>query len=153
MKTMRGALIIVAASMAAGLTLNAMRAEPVSFARTPLGPQAPSAVGTITLTDLRAAGDEVLFVDARMPLFYHRGRIPSSLNISRLGLPESLNAATELLRSAAGRRIVVYCSGPSCTDADAVAEAIAAAGFGPVHVLREGFKAWVKAGLGEEAGS
>ena len=153
MKTLRGALLIVAASMAAGLTLNAMRAEPVSFARMPAGPQAPLAAGTITLADLRAAGDEVLFVDARTPLFHHRGRIPGSINISRKGLPESLNAATELLRNAARRRIVVYCSGPSCMDADAVAEAIAAAGFGPVLVLREGFDAWVKAGLGEEAGS
>jgi rhodanese-related sulfurtransferase len=153
MKTVRAALLIVATSMAAGLTLNAMRAEPVPFTRTQAEPQVSSSAGTITLTDLRSAGDEVLFVDARTPLFHHRGRIPGSINISRKGLPESLNAATELLRRAAGRRIVVYCSGPSCMDADAVAEAIAAAGFGPVHVLREGFEAWVKTGLGEEAGS
>jgi len=153
MKTASAALLIVAASMAAGLTLNAMRAEPVPFTRTQAEPQVSSAVGIVTLTGLRTAGDEVLFIDARTPLFHHRGRIPGSINISRKGLPDSLNAATELLRNAAGRRIVVYCSGPSCTDADAVAEAIAAAGFGPVNVLREGFEAWVQAGLGEEAGS
>lgn len=153
MKTLRGALFIVAASMAVGLTLNAMRAEPVTFARTQEAATASASIATITLTDLRAAGDEVLFVDARSPLFHHRGRIPGSINISRKALPDSLTAVGAQLRAAAGRKIVVYCSGPSCTDAEAVAAAIAEAGFGPVSVFSEGFDAWVRAGLGEEAGS
>ena len=153
MKTLRGALLIVAASMAVGLTLNAMRAEPVPFVRAQEAAKTSTTIAAITLADLRAAGDEVLFVDARSPLFHDRGRIPGSINISRKGLPDSLTAAEGQLRAATGRRIVVYCSGPSCTDAEAVAAALAEAGFGPVNVFREGFDAWVRAGLGEEAGS
>ena len=153
MKTFRGALLIVAASMAVGLTLNAMRAEPVPFVRPQEAAKVSGAIATITLTDLRVAGDKVLFVDARSLLFHQRGRIPGSINISRKSLPDSLTAAESRLRDASGRKIVVYCSGPSCTDAEAVAAALAEAGFGPVYVFREGFDAWVRDGLGEEAGS
>ena len=52
-----------------------------------------------------------------------------------------------VLQSAAGKPIIVYCSGGDCHDSRLVANALLTLGFSNVSVFTDGWEAWSAAGL------
>jgi len=91
---------------------------------------------------LQAAG-LVLVVDVRIERSFRAGHIPGALNVP---LDEVDARGPEILRVAAGRAIVTYCSCPHEHTSAVAAEALAAAGARDVSALLGGYPAWVAEG-------
>jgi rhodanese-related sulfurtransferase len=152
-KALCGSFLLILTSCLIGVSINAMRSDPLSFTRAAAeGSILKTPVKTISLGELRESYKNVLVVDARSRLFFQRGRIPGAVNISHRSFARDFAVAEKLLRSTAGRNIVVYCSGDDCTDSEAVAKALTEAGLDRVFVFHEGWNGWLHAGLPEEKG-
>jgi rhodanese-related sulfurtransferase len=91
---------------------------------------------------LRAA-DLALVVDVRIERSFRAGHIPGALNVP---VDEVEARAPEILRFAAGRAIVTYCSCVHEHTSAVAAQALAAAGAKHVSALLGGYPAWVAEG-------
>ncbi len=107
-------------------------------------------VSTITLEDffqLHESG-KALVLDAR-PSFVHQfGHIPGAINLPKSRCAEAIAKRDAELRGAiaAGKMIVVYCTGLNCPDARTVADHLAASGIS-ASVFAGGWEAWHEAGM------
>jgi rhodanese-related sulfurtransferase len=107
-------------------------------------------VSTISLEDvfaLQQSGKALIF-DARPAFMYKLGHIPGAINLSKNHCDEVIASREPEIKSAlaAGKTIVVYCSGPTCPDARTVAMHIS--GFGhPASIFSGGWDAWKSAEL------
>ena len=104
-------------------------------------PIPPSELATVT--QARAWGENVIWVDARPEEEFARDHVPGalSLNEDRWNelLPQFLAAWSP------GKKVVVYCSAESCDLAREVAERLRKEAQIPdVFVLEGGWEAWVK---------
>jgi rhodanese-related sulfurtransferase len=109
-----------------------------------------SSISLSKLFDLQQTGS-VLIYDARPSVFYREGHIPGAIS-----LPKSI--ATDVIRErdaelkaakAAGKPIVVYCTGILCADARTVARHLASAGYSS-STFSGGWDEWKAAGLPTE---
>jgi rhodanese-related sulfurtransferase len=104
----------------------------------------------ITRDELREAiaRKEVIVLDALGGAYYEQQHLPGALPLVE---SDVITQAPDLLpdRDAA---IVTYCSNPSCPNSKAVANRLAALGYGNVRTYREGIQDWVEAGLPTESG-
>jgi rhodanese-related sulfurtransferase len=102
----------------------------------------------ITRDELRAAiaAGSVTVVDALPRAYWAKQHLPGALNLVE---DEVSERASALLpdRTAA---IVVYCSNPSCTNSQAVANRLVALDYSDVRKYRDGIEDWVGAGLPTE---
>jgi rhodanese-related sulfurtransferase len=89
------------------------------------------------------AADLALVVDVRMERSFNAGHIPGALNVP---VDEVEARAPEILRLAAGRAIVTYCSCLHEHTSAVAAEALVAAGGKDVSALLGGYPAWVAKG-------
>ena len=105
-------------------------------------------IGIGELRELMGTGGCVV-VDARAELFWRVGHLPGALSLPR-GVFE--NGYRRLVAEGAlGDKsvpVVVYCSGPSCGDAEAVARGLLRLGHVDVRVFRGGWGEWKQAGGG-----
>jgi rhodanese-related sulfurtransferase len=91
---------------------------------------------------------KALVFDSR-PAYHHQlGHIPGAVSLPKDAGPDAIAAVENDIKQAlaAGKTIVVYCSGMLCADARTVARRIAAAGY-PASVFSGGWDAWTDAGL------
>ncbi len=107
-------------------------------------------VSTITLEDffqLHESG-KALVIDARPSFVYNFGHVPGAINLPKSRCGEAIaKRGAEFRRAiAAGRTIVVYCTGPACPDAGTVADHLAGSGM-PSSVFHGGWDAWQEAGM------
>ena len=96
---------------------------------------------------LQGSGDALIF-DARPAYLFHLGHIPGAESLPKSDCENSIAKMDERLKStvAAGKPIIVYCSGLLCPDARTVA--IHISGYGhPAKLFSGGYDAWKKAGL------
>lgn len=129
-----------------------------STAETPARPEstqatpkiAPGRVSTISMEDfflLHESGKTLLF-DARPTLIYRLGHIPGAINLPKNRCDEVIAVRNGEIRNAlaAGKTIVVYCTGTTCPDAHTVAMHLSGSGH-PASVFPGGWDSWKEAGL------
>ena len=128
-------------------------AEPAADFKKPVRMNGRGEVSSISFEEffqLHQAGQTLVF-DARLPVFYHLGHIPGAINLPKNHCDKAIAAREGEIKQAlaAGKTIVVYCSGPLCPDARTVARHIS--GFGhPASVFSGGWDAWREAGMPAE---
>ncbi len=114
------------------------------------GKPEPGKVSSISMEDffvLHESGKTLVF-DARPTLIYRLGHIPSAINLPKNRCDEGIAGRSGEIRSAlaAGKTIVVYCTGTSCPDAHTVAMHLANSGH-PASVFAGGWDSWKEAGM------
>ncbi len=107
-------------------------------------------VSSISLEEMFAhqgSGNALIF-DARPAYLFHLGHIPGAESLPKSDCENSIAKMDERLKSAvaAGKPIIVYCSGLLCPDARTVAMHISGYGH-PAKIFSSGYDAWKKAGL------
>jgi rhodanese-related sulfurtransferase len=142
--------ILVAASTALGLLVNALSATPVPLASAD-GPGAwQDLAERVTVSELGTmltGGRGFLLLDVRGADAFQRSRSPKALNVpapefmERYGRP----GLASLLKAADG--IVVLCDSEACPSADRVARQLKDLGFRDVRVLQGGWKSYRASGL------
>ena len=164
-----GALALV--SLLAGVSINGLhrrplplryqsRAERLHAAVSGLAPAVAPANPVASATRPREIGLEEfqalalahkgVVVDARGSFFYREGHVPGALNLSREGFQADYRRLGSGLGAHKMDSIAVYCSGADCHDANLVADALAALGYGKLFVYREGWEEWSQSGLPQE---
>lgn len=99
---------------------------------------------------LHQSGKALVF-DARPGFFYSLGHIEGAIHLPKTNCDEQIHQRDAEIKAAlaAGKTLVVYCSGPGCPDARTVATHLS--GFGhPVSIFSGGWDAWKKADLPAE---
>jgi rhodanese-related sulfurtransferase len=111
------------------------------------------AVSSISLTklfELQQSGN-VLIYDARPSVFFREGHIPGAISVPKSVAEEAIQVRDPELKAAkaAGKPIVVYCTGILCSDARTVARHLASAGYSS-STFAGGWDEWKAAGLPTE---
>lgn len=123
--------------------------EPTAYKNPPRmnGRGKVSSISMEEFFELHAAGKALVF-DARPGFFYKLGHIPGAVHLPKDKSDARIHQREPEIKSAlaAGKRIVVYCSGPGCPDARTVAMHISGFGY-PAAVFSGGWNAWQEAGL------
>ena len=92
------------------------------------------------------ARDYTLWIDARSPELFEKGRIASAHLLhfyeKNAYLPEIEAQIAETQPVA----LVIYCKGQDCTDSHHLAQDLAAMGYANIFVYKDGFDDWRKAG-------
>jgi rhodanese-related sulfurtransferase len=122
-------------------------------ATSPPRPAGKAEISSISLEEffvLQQSGRAMIF-DARPSFIYKLGHVPGAILLPKSHCDELLRSReAEIQRTLAdGGALVVYCSGPNCPDARAVAERLSASGY-PAKVFQGGWDAWKDAGLATE---
>ncbi len=156
-------LVILLLGQAAGAIHGALR--PVRLSAPEQGPRVvertdrPGEERTlgrdITIDDARwlfEQGDAVVFVDARLADEFEAGHIAGAFHLDPL-LSQGEGMGTIADNFPAEQRMVVYCGGGDCDASKVVVNELSKRGFTGLHIMVEGFPAWVEAGLPTEAGA
>jgi rhodanese-related sulfurtransferase len=84
------------------------------------------------------------FVDTRKAEHYEEGHVKGSVSLPAREAEERFPLVQPLLPEE--NRIVLYCYGPECEDAEHVAEFLAQLGYKKMAIMSPGFPQWKKAG-------
>lgn len=159
-----GAVALIAVlSLGAGLLMNRFSARPLPIVyRTPeqrfdleltrlvaAPPFKIAPAATVGLAEFRSAVEHknALIFDARPSVFFAQGHVPGANNLARDNFAGDYRRLSGVLRAAADKPIIVYCSGGECHDSRLVANALLTLGFANVRVFTGGWDAWSAAGL------
>ncbi|RYD27913.1 MAG: hypothetical protein EOP87_20405 [Verrucomicrobiaceae bacterium] len=109
-----------------------------------------SSISLAELFELQQSGN-VLIYDARPSVFHREGHIPGAISVPKSVAVEAIRVRDPELKAAkaAGKRIVVYCTGILCADARTVARHLASAGYSS-STFSGGWDEWKSAGLPTE---
>ena len=150
-RTVQRSLVIVVASAALGFVVNAVSPRGIPYI-TPPKPVVPESE-FIALADAHQAwsAGSAIFLDARAPADYQAGHIPNAFSLPA----ESFNAyfakvATYLAPDSA---IVCYCDGVECDLSHHLAEKLRDNGFKNIHILKNAWTDWTKAGYPTSTGT
>jgi rhodanese-related sulfurtransferase len=81
-----------------------------------------------------------LVLDARPEFIYNQGHLPSAMSFPLVDFDERIAG---FMHSVDRKQpILVYCSGPECTDSHTVAERLIHLGYENVRVFSGGFRQW-----------
>lgn len=116
----------------------------------PLSAKPRAEVSTISLEDffqLHESG-KAFIIDARPSFVYQFGHVPGAVNIPKSRCVAEIGKRESEFRSmtAAGRKIIVYCTGPNCPDARTVAGHLVMSGIS-ASFFAGGWEAWHEAGM------
>ncbi|MBV1860621.1 MAG: rhodanese-like domain-containing protein [Nannocystaceae bacterium] len=94
----------------------------------------------------RLANPETTLLEALPQRHWSAGHIPGAKRVN----VES--AATDAIEAGVSKRspVLVYCTGPTCSNSQQAADALIAAGFEKVAVFEGGKEAWLAAGYSLE---
>jgi rhodanese-related sulfurtransferase len=98
-------------------------------------------IGREELRDLIDSGD-VVVVDALPSSYYDQQHLPGALNL----VEADVDSLAPRLLPDRDAPIVTYCSNAACSNSDAVARRLVAAGYTNVRVYRDGIQDWVESG-------
>lgn len=109
-----------------------------------------SSISLERLFELQQSGS-VLIYDARPAAYYRQGHITGAISMPKAICDDVISLRKPELNTAraAGRPVVVYCSGFFCADARTVARHLAHAGYS-ASIFSGGWDAWTTAGLPTE---
>lgn len=118
-----------------------------------LKPNERGSVSSISLTklfELQQTGN-ILIYDARPSVLFRQGHIPGAINMPKSICDDVIQVRQPELKAAkaAGKQIVVYCSGTLCADARTVAHHLASAGYSS-STFSGGWDEWKAAELPTE---
>ena len=142
--------VLALVSLAGGYTLDRFSAQPLPIVyQTPeqrfdkelttlvtAAPLAIAPAATVSLRDFRTAVESksALILDARPAVFFERGHVAGALNLSRDDFAHDYRRLSPTLKSAADKKIIVYCSGGACHDSKLVANALLSLGSSDVSI-------------------
>lgn len=92
-----------------------------------------------------------LIYDARASVLFKQGHIAGAINTPKSVIEDVIRVREPELKAAkaSGKPIIVYCSGPLCTDSRTVARHLASHGYSS-FIFSGGWEAWQSAGLPTE---
>lgn len=164
-----GVAMVALGSLAAGLAMNRLSDRPLpivyqtteqrfdaeltTLVTAPPFKIAPAA--TVGLPEFRAAVEtrSTLILDARPSVFFEQGHVPGALNLARDDFARDYRRQAPVLKPAADKPIIVYCSGGDCHDSRLVANALLSLSFSNVRVFTGGWEEWSKARLPVSTGN
>lgn len=85
---------------------------------------------------------KMLLVDVRPEFIYEQGHIPDAISLPLNEFEQSKNIL--LSQYSLNHPILIYCSGPKCTDSHTFAKKLRRLGFTGVKVYRGGFLQWLE---------
>ncbi len=143
------AVIITIAAAVAGMGVNFFSPKGIPWIYTPRAEVVASSGRKIPVIDEKKANEsladgEAIFVDARPREEFTDGHVQGALSLPAEEKEERYMELQPLLLP--DSRIIVYCSGPECRDAEHVAEFLDQLGYGNLAVMGAGYFAWKKAG-------
>ncbi len=106
------------------------------------------AITTLTVDAVRTPEQRArfTFIEALPEACFRAGHLPGAVR----GVASELRDEVERVGLERETPVVVYCSGPSCSNSRHAAEALDALGFVDVRVFEGGKQAWTEAGLALE---
>jgi rhodanese-related sulfurtransferase len=143
-RTVQRSLVIVVASAALGLAVNAVSPRRIPYITPPKPVVSESEF--IPLADAHQAwsAGSAIFLDARAPADYQAGHIANAFSLPAESFAEHFaNVATYLAPDSA---IVCYCDGVQCDLSHQLAEKLRDNGFKNIHILKNAWTEWKKAG-------
>jgi rhodanese-related sulfurtransferase len=143
-RTVQRSLVIVVASAALGLAVNAVSPRRIPYITPPKLVIADSEF--IPLSDAYQAwgAGSAIFLDARAPADYQAGHIANALSLPAEVFDEHWSQVAPFL--APDSAIVCYCDGVECDLSHRLTEKLREHGFKNIHVLKNAWTEWSKAG-------
>ena len=93
----------------------------------------------------------VVFVDTRSAEDYAKSTVKRALSLPRKDMEERFILIQPLLPEES--RLILFCYGPQCEDAEQVAEFLVPMGYRNLAIMSPGFPGWKKAGYPVDSGS
>lgn len=142
-RTVQRSLVIVVASAAIGLAVNAVSSRRIPYITPPKPAIAPSEF--IPLEEAyKLWGGSALFLDARAPADYQAGHIANAFSLPAEAFDEHFPAVASFLTP--DSVLVCYCDGMECDLSHHLAELLQQRGFKNIHLLQNGWTVWHGAG-------
>lgn len=91
-----------------------------------------------------------LFIDARPRDQFEESHIPNSFHLPFKAFFQGRPSVLDFLPE--GELLIIYCEGGDCDASHKVKEMLTDFGYQNLHVMEEGFPAWIEAGLPTESG-
>ncbi|MDR2983133.1 MAG: hypothetical protein LBV12_12935 [Puniceicoccales bacterium] len=150
-------LVMAVFSLVCGLAINFLREKPLPLKYEDKSVRLDAAVArlngenlsvsqlgkTVTSGELEALLQQkanVILLDVRPDLFYEDSHIPGALNLSREDFEEKYpSMASKLIQA---DRVIVYCAGDYCEEAEMVAEALRKLGHKNLSIYPGGWAEW-----------
>jgi rhodanese-related sulfurtransferase len=109
-----------------------------------------SSISLDRVFELQQSGTALIY-DARPSVLFNQGHIAGAINTPKSVIEDVIKVREPELKAAkaSGKRIIVYCSGPLCTDSRTVARHLASHGYSSA-IFSGGWEAWKAAGLPSE---
>lgn len=109
----------------------------------------------VELHGLAMAGEQVLFLDARLESDYEAGHIDGafSMPFTRLGTDEGIDTILMLASPGDGTLFVIYCTGGDCEASEDTAIRLTDLGFDNFAIMADGYEDWKAAGHPVSAGT
>lgn len=146
MKNLARAGIILAASLAVALGLNAARPDGIAVLRPPadiLVRQAGITPISLDTVKILLQNKRVLFLDARPANAYVRGRIPGAVNFPEEDFDQRIKAFKDTVPL--DRPLATYCSGVECQASELLSKELLKAGYKSIHWFSGGWYEWTQA--------
>ena len=141
---------VLAVGTGLGLGYHALSPSSLSLTRpTPLKELDPR---YLTPEETRAAydGGKTIFIDARDPAEFAKGRVEGALNLPAATFATSYPETARLLPRETP--VVVYCGSSDCAQARALADRLAEAGYRELKIFHGGWRVWTENGWPSERG-
>lgn len=150
-RTLQQAVIIVLASAALGLAVNAVSPRGLPFITPPKAPlKIEETVSLDEAKKLWSAG-ATFFLDARAPADYEAGHIANAFNLPVEEFDQHYPQVAAMLGP--DMPIVVYCDGVDCELSHRLAAMLRQRNYKTVRILVNGWTTWHNAGLPTTTGA
>lgn len=140
-------IILLSAGLVLALGANALRSDGIPMVR-PTAEELVRQEGIhpvhLDTAKILLADSRVLFLDARPPNVFKRGRIPGAVNFPDLEFQERIKAFRDTVPL--DRPLVTYCDGIECRASEALAKSLSEAGYKYIHLFFGGWVEWRDAG-------
>ncbi len=150
-RTLQRSAVILVTGAALGLAANGL-----SPRRIPLLTPPPAQIAEEEFIPLTEAHDlwsrgSAFFLDARAPADYEAGHIPNAFNLPAEEFDEHYSQVAAFLTT--NSSIVCYCDGLQCDLSHELQKMLRDRGYSNVHILKNGWTEWTKAGYVTTKGS
>lgn len=140
-------LVLLVAGLGSALVVNAVRPDGIPLLRPTAEEMArQEGITPVHLDTARIlhADERFLFLDARPPNVFKRGRIPGSTNFPDMEFQERIAAFKDTVPL--DRPLVTYCDGIECRASEELAKSLHGAGYKYIHLFFGGWVEWRESG-------
>lgn len=149
--TIQRSLVIVVASTAVGLAVNAVSPRRIPYVTPPKPVIADSEFISLAEAHKLWNSGGAFFLDARSPADYAAGHIANAFNLPAESFTEHFPQVAPFLSEKSP--VVCYCDGVECDLSHHLVELLRQQGFKNVHILKNGWTEWQKAGYPTSTGA